>query len=324
MSRLLVAELNRLRSRRLTWVAMVLVVVAVGLLQFAVYASVRPATPRELAEGQQAYQQSVQDYNQHKDEIGASAQECVDQGSSPENCGVRPPQLSDFTRTPAPYAEITGSVVTVSMFLTAFAFLLLGASFIGAEYSSGALANWLTFVPQRGKVFAAKLLALLSTTAVVAALVSAVTVRLAAVVTRTVHQPVSGVAKLLATGGRGVVITAIAALAGFAIALLTRHTIAAAGIVLGYLFVSFVLQGFMSSVAALQKVKPYLPENNALAFLQHGYTYENYANKVTEHGMEYESITKTITFAHSATYWSVLVVLAVALTFWVFRRRDVS
>jgi len=100
VNRLLVAELNRLRSRRLTWVAMVLVVVAVGLLQFAVYASVRPATPQELAEGQQVYQQSVQDYNEHKDEIEASAQECVDQGSSPESCGTRPPQLSDFTRTP--------------------------------------------------------------------------------------------------------------------------------------------------------------------------------------------------------------------------------
>ena len=40
-----------------------------------------------------------------------------------------------------------------------FAAFLVGASFIGAEYSTGSLANWLTFVPQRLKVYGSKVIA---------------------------------------------------------------------------------------------------------------------------------------------------------------------
>jgi len=305
-------------------VAVVLVVLAVGLLQLAVYYAVRPPSPSELAQGQQAYQQQLKDYQAHKSEYEASAKECVDQGNPPEDCGASAPQLSDFMRTPTPFAEVSAFTVETTMFFTALAFLLVGASFIGAEYSSGALGNWLTFVPQRGRVYASKLLALLGVTALVSAVIAGIGLALAAAVTRSVGQPVSGVRSLLEQAGRGVVIAVVAALVGFGLALLTRHTIAATGVVLGYLLVTFVLQGFMQSVVALQKVKPFLPENNALAFLQHGYHYEDLVPMVTDQGSGYESVERLISFGHSVGYWGAFAVVVVALTLWVFRRRDVG
>ena len=42
MKNLLLAELGRLRSRRLAWVALVGILLAVGLFQIAVYQTVRP------------------------------------------------------------------------------------------------------------------------------------------------------------------------------------------------------------------------------------------------------------------------------------------
>jgi ABC-2 type transport system permease protein len=327
MIRLFLAELNRLRSRRLTWVAAIGIVLALGLLQFAVYSSVKPPSAADVAEAQQSYQQAKKEYDleysQHKAEIDAQAQQCAAQGTPAEEC-TGEPQLSNYLSTPTPFAQIGGVAVAVSVFLTSLAFLLLGASFIGAEYSSGALANWLTFIPQRGKVLGAKVLALLAVTAVSSAVATGLTLGVVALLTKLVDEPITGVAKLIATGGRGVLIAMICAVIGFGLALLTRHTIAAAGTVLGYLFVAFVISGLSSIVTGLQNLKPFLPETNMLAFLQHGYTYQDYVRTVSEAGVSMDPIERTISFAHSAGYWSVVVVLVLAVAFAVFRRRDVN
>jgi ABC-type transport system involved in multi-copper enzyme maturation permease subunit len=106
--------------------------------------------------------------------------------------------------------------------------------------------------------------------------------------------------------------------------MLTRHTIAAAGIVLGYLFVSFVLNILMSSIESLQEIKRWLPENNVLAFLNHGQKYQVYTTTITDQGSQQDYVERTISFAASAGYWSVIVVVLVGVTFLLFRRRDVN
>ena len=50
---------------------------------------------------------------------------------------------------------------------------MIAASFIGAEYSSGSIANWLTFVPRRGRVFWSKLLTMIGFAAVLGAFAAA-------------------------------------------------------------------------------------------------------------------------------------------------------
>jgi ABC-2 type transport system permease protein len=318
------AELTRLRSRRLSWIAMVLVLVAVGLLQLAVHSAVRPNTPAEIADAQRYYQQELKDYRAHADEYAAEAKDCLAAGNPPDSCTANEPKLTNFMRTPTPFAEVADVTVLATMYLTALAALLLGASFIGAEFSSGAVGNWLTFVPQRGRVFAAKVVALLLGTGVAGALVAGADLGLAAAVTRAAGQPLAKVQDLVEAAGRGVVITLVAAVAGFGLALLTRHTIAAAGIVLGYLLVTIVIRGFAESVPALQRLRPWLPENNAEAFLRHGLHYQDYILTVTDQGAEPQAIERFISFGHSATYWATFAAVSLLVTLQVFRRRDVT
>ncbi|MET0692909.1 MAG: ABC transporter permease subunit, partial [Propionibacteriaceae bacterium] len=248
----------------------------------------------------------------------------VAQGNSAEDCDPRPKPEQYTYRTPEPFADITNIAVTVTVFLSTLAILFVAASFIGAEYSSGALANWLSFIPERGKVFASKLLAIVIAAAVVSFLASALTIGVAAIISSSVGADVAGAGKLFEMAGRGVVIGVIGAVIGFVLAMLTRHTIAAAGTVLGYLLVSFVLSILSQAIMSLQAIKPWFAENNILAFLNHGYKYVTYVNRLTDDGMDMQEVEHTITFAHSTVYWSVIVAVAIAVTFSVFRRRDVN
>ena len=325
MKRLLFAELNRLRSRRLTWVAMFLVLLVIALLQVAVFLSVKPLTPAELAEGQAQYQESKRSFDANRAQYEQEAQDCVDAGNPPEACAIYEPQPEDFaTRGVVPFPEIAKIGVTVTVFVASLALLFLGASFIGAEYSSGALANWLSFIPERGKVFASKLLALAVTAAVATAAFSALTIGLTMAVSRIQGAPITGVAQLFETGLRGSVIGVIGAVLGFALAMLTRHTIAAAGTVLAYLLLAFVFSILTQLIASMQALKHWLPENNVLAFLNDGYTYQNFVNVITPQGTQQDYVSRTISFADSSLYWSVIIVLVVAGTFLLFRRRDVN
>lgn len=324
MRRLLVAELSRLRSRRLTWIALVAVLLAIGGLQVAVYQSVKPLTQTEIAQGQAQFEQAKKDYEQNREEYEAGEKECLEQGNPADVCESEPKQENYTYRSPEKFEDITNVVVTVVVFVTTLAMLFVGASFIGAEYSSGALANWLSFIPERGKVFASKLLALVLASAVVGAIASALTIGVGALVTRFADAQVTGVQKIVEMGGRGVAIVVIGAVVGFGLAMLTRHTIAAAGTVLGYLLVSFVISVLSQAIAPLQSLKAWLPENNVLAFLNHGYKYYTYVTTVTEEGSMQQDVEHTISFAHSVGYWSVVLVVVVAVTFAVFRRRDVN
>lgn len=324
MMRLLSAELNRLRSRRLTWVALLLIVIALGLLQFATVQAVRPLSQQEAAEAQVQFAQAQQEYEQNRGEYEAAEQQCVAQGNAAEDCSQEPKLEYYSARSVLSYSEITTISVTVAVFLTGLAFLFLSASFIGAEFSTGAIGNWLSFIPERGKVFASKLLAVVLGAAVVTAVAAFLTIGVAALITRAVGADVSGVGKLAELGGRGVVVGGIFAVLGFGLALLTRHTIAAAGTVLGYLFLWFVVTLLSQVIPALQVVKGWLPQNHMLAFLNDGYSYSTVVREVTPQGLSERQVEHTISFADSSIYWAVLLVVVIAGTYLVFRRRDVS
>jgi ABC-2 type transport system permease protein len=324
VNRLLRAELNRLRIRRLTWVALVLVVLTVALLQLAVFFSVRPLSPAELEEGRAQFQAAQQDYQKNRADYEEGEKQCLADGNPADQCSFEPRPEDYASRTVLPFPEITKLVVTVTVFVAALALLFLGASFIGAEYSSGSLSNWLSFVPERGKVFASKLLALVLTAAVVTWALSALSVGLSALVSSALGAKVTGIGDLFEMVTRGATIGVIGAVVGFVLALVTRHTIAAAGTVLGYLLVSFVFSIFTGSIQSLQGVIRWLPQNNMLAILDNGYKYQTYVSKVTAQGTEQTSIEHTLSAAHGATYWAIAVVVLVGGALLVFRRRDVN
>jgi ABC-2 type transport system permease protein len=321
MTRLIAAELRRLASRRMSWVAVLLLLLGVGLFQLAVNDQVAPPSATEVAQNQQYLDQARQDWQANH---AQNEKECLDSGESAADCSFPEPTAADYGLAPTPFADVAGSAVGLSAFLALLASYLLSASSIGAEYTTGAIANWLTFVPQRLRVYASKLVAVVLASAALGALVNFGMFGLAALVTRLHGGALAGAGPVAATSGRAVVLAMLAGVIGFCLALVTRHTVAAVGLVLGYLVVAFVVQGLSSFVAALHGVPPWMPDQNLLAFLQHGSTYSIAVQTPTPDGIDYNQIEKHISFGHSVAYWAVVLVVAVGGSALVFRRRDVT
>jgi len=319
--RLVLAELRRLASRRMSWLAALLLLLAVALFQLLVVSEVSPPTAEEVAQNQQYLEEAQRDWRENHEQY---EKDCLDEGLPADQCVYPEPTPADYGLEPTPFADIAEISVTLAAFLALLASYLVAASSIGAEYTTGSLANWLTFVPQRGRVFAAKLVAVVLTSATLAAVVNFVMLGLVAVETRAYGGALTGAGDVAATAGRGVAVAALAGLLGFCVALLTRHTVAALGLVLGYLVVAFVLRPLSITVPALQGLPPWMPDHNLLAFLQHGETYFLEIETATAQGSEYSQVERHITFGHSAVYWLVVAVVVVAGSALVFRRRDVT
>jgi ABC-2 type transport system permease protein len=320
--RLVGAELTRLRSRRLTPAAALLVLLAVGLFQIAVNDEVSPPSAADVTQQRQYYEQAHQEWEQ-----GHAAQEkdCQDSGQSQQDCVWPEPTPADYSLTASAFADVAPTAVQLSAYVALLAAFLVGASFIGAEYSTGSLANWLTFVPQRLRVYGSKLVAVVLASAVGGAGASFVMLGLVALLTHLHGGGLTGLGAVAATAGRAVPVAVLAGVAGFTLALLTRYTVAALGVALGYLVASAVIGTLASNAdGPLGWLPPWLPENNVAAFLEHGTTYTQYVLTVTASGTSGDSVEKHLSFGHSAVYWLVLLVVAVVSGALVFRRRDVT
>jgi ABC-2 type transport system permease protein len=180
-------------------------------------------------------------------------------------------------------------------------------------------------VPRRLTVYGSKAVAVALASAVGGAVASFLMLGLVALLTRVNGGGLTGLGDAAGTAGRAVPIAVLAGVAGFVFALLTRHTVAALGIALGYVVTSAVLSTIAANAdGPLGWLPPWLPENNVTAFLEHGTTYQQYVQTVTAQGTSGDSVEKHISFGHSAVYWAVLLVVAVVSAALVFRRRDVT
>jgi ABC-type transport system involved in multi-copper enzyme maturation permease subunit len=145
--------------------------------------------------------------------------------------------------------------------------LVIGASFIGAEWHAGTVATLLVWEPRRFRVFIAKALALalfaFAAAIVVQALLVAALAPAAVFRGTTTGVDATWVRQVVALGIRGAVVGAFAALIGFAIASLGRNTAAA----LGAAFVSLVvLEPLLRSLRP--RWQPWLLYDNIVTFIQ--------------------------------------------------------
>lgn len=328
MIRLLRAEFGRIRSRRMTWGVVAAALAIVGLLAFGVYSSGRPPSADELQQSQAAYQQASAEWKTNGRDMVAQckADEANERKTNPEadyGCeAMREPRLEDFARPPMRLGPtLTGARLPVG-FLAGFLSFLFGTSLVAAEFSTGAIGNWLTFVPRRFQVYVAKVGAVGLTATVGAALLTALTAGLlwAAVAVN------GGATTLEGTGGLGtgalriVALAAGAAVAGAGCGFLFRHTAAVLGTLIGYLVVvEMIGQG------VFEWLRPYLLTNAVSAWLAGGWRY--FTNEcVTDPtgGYSCQSKEHLISLAWGATELAVAVLLAVVLGAVAFRRRDVT
>ena len=333
-------ELRRLWWRRL---ARVLALAVVLLTGFGVYNAFVTTNPEQVAQRLDEYRMIVADAKRQqaemKDQLPQLVAECrrqeaderqragdasIDLGC--EHLGeVSVPTVEQMGILPPIADVVTTTLATTSATLLAFAAFVLGASAVGAEFTTGSMSSWLTFQPRRLRVALSKLAAAALGGAALAALSLGVVLagaHMIAVVNRpdagldlTAVTPVTeSVPELLA---RVVAVGVLAAGVGAALAFVLRHTAAVVGTLLAYA----VLVELIAVEAVLQgRIRPWTVANNVSAFVEKGTTYV--AESCTAERCTFSQ--HQLSYTHGWVYLLVLGVLAVAVALLTFRRRDVS
>lgn len=269
---LLRSEALRLRSRRM--VRILLALGALGLLGGIIIASTQFAKPSAagLANAKVRAEQVLVD-------VGRNRQQCLSAVGTPsgppskDQCGP-PLTLQDIGGVEAfidkrPFTLSgpgRGGVLGVAAAAAGIAFLL-GATYVGAEWSSRSMVALLFWEPRRRKVMATKLTVLVALTALLGAVAEAVWLAAAQVLATTrgtAATPHGLWGELIGSAGRGVLLVVLVGLLGFGVANLLRNTAAAFG-------VGFVYFAIVENV--LRVLRPrwqeWLITNNAVALLHH-------------------------------------------------------
>ncbi|GAA1593937.1 hypothetical protein GCM10009789_55030 [Kribbella sancticallisti] len=329
MIRLTGVELRRLVARRLTVIGVGAVLLITAFLLFATWQSARPLSAEQQRQAQFQFDQATKDWElngaKNLELCKAELAKLPDPKPPIEQyCQVSPPTIDMYGKPRTVFAEVMPETLLGSSYLLVFAAFLIGASFVGAEFSTGAIGNWLTFEPRRLRVYGSKLLAAAIGFVPVAVGILAILMLGTFLIVDQLGTTAGMTGKqwgdLIATAGRAVLVTAVGAALGGVDGSLLRHTAAAIGVAMGYLvLVEGVFGGF------LQKAQPWLVKLNFDAFVQHGATYflnDCQSNPDGSYGCDY--IEKHLSFEHGAWYLGILAVVLVVLGGFAFTRRDIS
>jgi ABC-2 type transport system permease protein len=242
---LVLAESRRLFARRVTFVMMAAIagIMTVIALGFALTSTQPSAAERAAAEEVAAEARVTWTANRN---------ECLDieRGVKPKSPGRQYPPNCDYGDEPTAEdildygfsfrREWPELYYTAAVILGLFGFVI-GASFVGAEWTSGGMTNLLLWRPKRFEVLGAKLMAALG--GVLAMSIAYMVVWTAAFLavgatSGTIGQLTAAhLGSLLLTFVRVVLLGVVGAALGFAIASIGRHTAMALGVGIAYLLV---------------------------------------------------------------------------------------
>ncbi|WP_422774492.1 ABC transporter permease subunit [Plantactinospora sp. WMMC1484] len=332
-------ELRRLGKRRFVrylTLAGLLVLVAVAVGMFLTNQRVGPA---QIAEAERAaereYQQNVAMVQQHRAECErAKATGGAVADGFPDDCSVieAPPRNAFRAEWHMPPTfefrqEFAPTITTLTAVLALVAFVG-GASFVGAEWSTGGMMNLLLWRPQRVRVLLTKLAALLS--ALFGLTVAAGALWTAAFwatgsLRGSTDGMTSGVWQSLGlTGLRGLTLILVAGALGFGLASLGRHTALALGGVLGVMVVGQFGLGIVLSMAQVKFIEAYLLPTYLLAWMDKKITLRNWEACQTTFTGGCEPATRDITWQNSSVLLAVALVAVLGTAIWSMRRRDIT
>lgn len=273
-SGLLRAELRRFRCRR--FIQLLLVLGLVGWLVAIVIALTQYSRPSadEMAAAQQQIAQMVADGNDNRQQCLADPPELPAGISASQVCGPRITAADiplDQVLADPPFSLARSGTSGALGFGAVAAVLgfLVGATWIGAEWSTRSIVALLFWEPRRQRVMGAKLGVLVLASAVVGVVAQAAWLAMAGLLNAVAGDgagvPADFWSGLLALQGRSVLLTVLAALVGFGLANLIRNT----GAALGAGFVYFAI--VETAVRALRPTwQPWLLSNNAVALMYPG------------------------------------------------------
>jgi ABC-type transport system involved in multi-copper enzyme maturation permease subunit len=333
------AESRRLIKRRFVRylaLAGLLVLAAVVVGTFFTNEKVGPA--QIAAAEQQAerdYQQAITDAQQARVRCAAAkASGAPNTGEFPDDCS----QISDPSREsyraewnlPATFnfRESFGGTLTAFAAVMALVAFVAGASFVGAEWSSGGMMNLLLWRPQRVKVLATKLVAFLVGLTVLSVVTGALwTVAFWVIgsLRGTTEKMTPGAWQSFGlTGLRAFALIVAAGVIGFGLASLGRHTAMALGVAIGFgVVVQFGL-GIVLDMAQVKFFEAYLLPVWGMAWMQKSITLEDYnACNFSAFG-ECKPDTMTIDWQTTGTGGLVVVLLILVAAMWTIRNRDVT
>ncbi|GAA3457584.1 ABC transporter permease subunit [Dactylosporangium matsuzakiense] len=242
MTHLFAAEWARLFSRRVTLVTLILVGTALAFLTFGYTLTGSSPTPAEQARAAERAVSLGQLWDQRTDHCGKVQSGLEQAGPNedlPRNCdyGPRPTRdsLLDYGFS---FQRQWPSLFYGAALLLTLAGFVLGASFVGVEWSSGGMAGLLLWAPRRSRVLGAKLLAAMAGVGTITAVY--LTLWTAAFIAIAAAGDAAGFTagefgSLALTALRVILLAMAGAALGFSIASIGRHTSAALGVGISYL-----------------------------------------------------------------------------------------
>lgn len=317
--RLLSVELGRFRSRRAVGALLLLAVALTALLVGSAAYDTRPDSAPDRAVATQQLAQARHDGDQEYRACLADPQKYLGSGATRARCAITRPELSWFlARSPLQLGHEIGGRGRTLVALLAVIGALVGATFCGADWSSGSLATQLMFRPRRAGMWVAKAVAVVAGMTVAAALllVGFWAALEAVASSRGLGTSTETWRQIAASSGRGLALVAATTLGAYALTMLLRSTVATLGLLLGAVVVG---EGLAASLP-FDRMSQWSPSQNVAAWLSDGVrVYDAGTCRGTAATCLY-----TLPLTHAAVYLGVLLLLAVVLSWVGFRRRDVA
>lgn len=320
---LLRAELHRFRSRRfivvllLLAVAVFLVVCGIASTQFEkASASTRAESERRLAQvlqdSERGRQQCLMSVPTGQDPVQFCGEPLTaDQVRAEDFIDKRPFSLARDGLDLAP--GVAGA--------TAALLFVIGATWVGAEWSTRSMVALLFWEPRRFKVITTKLGVLLGVAAVVSATAQVMWLlasKLLAATRGDSTVPDGFYGDLLGTAGRGVALGVLIAALGFSIAGLVRNT----GAALGVAFVYFVVVENAVRIARPHWTDLLVSTNVGALLSKGGLSYYEDGQYVDSQGALQPGKEIVLSNLHGAVVLGVVVGVLTAAGLWLFQRRD--
>lgn len=326
------AETRRLTKRRFTRFFVLGTLVVLAAIVVGMFVSNQQVTPQTRAaaeaEAEAGYQEALRYAAEEKTRC-----EAAPVAGNPPCDQLYQPSRDDYQAQwymPATFTfreQFDDMVMALAALLAVMAFVI-GASYVGAEWSSGGMMNLLLWRPQRLKVLGTKLGALLVTLTALTVVISAAWTGLFALVASmrgTLDGMTSGVWQSFALMElRGLGLVLFAGAIGFGLASIGRHTAMALGAALGAVI---VFQFGLGTVLALAKVKfleAYLVPVWTQAWMDKSVEITDYdsCNYSGTEGCVPDTL--TITWPMAGGVIAIVLVLIVGASMWTMRNRDIT
>lgn len=253
MIRLLRVELSRLRARRAVLLLLAAAIIVPAIIAVSTVWSTRPPSEAEIASVQAQVdaetarlrtQRTLTDCLEKPQRFGIEASSSEVQASCEEMVLPQPEWFYYYEVLDLDQERTSGSGTVVVAVLGVLMFLL-GATFVGHDWSTGSIGNQLLFQPRRARVWLAKAIAVtLVSLGVAAAVATAYWLGLTLVLHLRDAPPLDGaLLAALQQGWRGAGFAAAGGLGGYALTMLSRSTVFSLGALVAVSVAGGVLLG---------------------------------------------------------------------------------